>query len=73
MNILNGGVCIGKNSILSQIDNTMTYIGVISSYDSVLYHSVLVPSLLTTWVDSCVVLDYDSNVFNLTGGYRIRH
>ena len=69
-NVLNGGVCIGKNSILSQIDSTMTYIGVISSYNSVLYHSVLVPSLLTTWNESCVVLDYDSNVFNLTAGCR---
>ena len=30
MNTLNGGVCIGKNSILSQIDSSMTYIGVMS-------------------------------------------
>ena len=73
MNTLNGGVCIGKNSILSQIDSSMTYIGVMSpdkDDKEVLYNSILVPSLLTTWNESCLILDYDSRIFNMTAGCR---
>lgn len=73
MNTLNGGVCIGKNSILSQIDSSMTYIGVMSpdkDDKELLYNSILVPSLLTTWNESCLILDYDSRIFNMTAGCR---
>lgn len=73
MNTLNGGVCIGKNSILSQIDSSMTYIGVMSpdkDDKELLYNSILVPSLLTTWDESCLILDYDSRIFNMTAGCR---
>lgn len=64
------GLCIGKNSILSQIDNSMTYLGVMSPDKGFLYYSILVPSLLTTWNESCLILDYNSEVFNMTAGCR---
>ena len=67
------GLCIGKNSTLSEIDSSMVYLGVMSpdkDDEQLLYHSILVPSLLTTWNESCIVLDYDSKVFNMTAGCR---
>ena len=64
------GLCIGKNSTLSEIDSSMAYLGVMSPDKGFLYYSILVPSLLTTWNESCLILDYNSEVFNMTAGCR---
>ena len=64
------GLCIGSNLGLPKIDSSKTYLSIMSHDKGLLYNSILVPSLLRTWKESCIVLDYDSEVFNKTATKR---
>lgn len=64
------GLRIGNNLGFPKIDSSKIYLSVMSRDKGLLYNSILVPSLLRTWKESCIVLDYDSEVFNKTSAKR---